>query len=59
MVVTPANTAPTAVNDTYSTNEDTVLSVPAPGVLTNDTDPDASDTRTTVLVAGPTRLRAR
>ena len=27
-------------------HEDTVLSAPAPGVLTNDTDPDAGDTRT-------------
>ena len=52
--MTPANTAPTAVNDTYTTDEDTVLTVAAPGVLSNDTDPDASDTRTTVLVAGPT-----
>jgi len=35
-----ANRAPVASNDSYSTNEDTPLSVPAPGVLANDNDPD-------------------
>ena len=35
-----------------TTNEDTVLSVPAAGVLTNDTDPDAGDTKTVVAVNG-------
>src|SRR5262249_39177601 len=39
--------------DGYTTNEDTPLSVPAPGVLDNDTDPDAGDTLTAVLVSGP------
>jgi large repetitive protein len=48
-----ANSAPTAVADSYSTNEDTVLIVPAPGVLANDTDPDSGDTLTAVLVSGP------
>lgn len=33
-----ANTAPVANPDSYSTNEDTPLVVPAPGVLGNDTD---------------------
>ena len=36
----PGNTAPVAVNDEGSTNEDTVLSGAAPGVLANDTDAD-------------------
>jgi VCBS repeat-containing protein len=37
-----ANDAPVAVDDAYSTNEDTPLTVnAATGVLTNDTDPDA------------------
>ncbi|MFA5309024.1 MAG: Ig-like domain-containing protein, partial [Dehalococcoidales bacterium] len=44
----PANTAPVAVNDTYNTNKDTALIVPAPGVLANDTDANG-DTLTTVL----------
>jgi VCBS repeat-containing protein len=32
------NTPPVAVGDTYNTNEDTTLTMPAPGVLANDTD---------------------
>jgi VCBS repeat-containing protein len=39
--VTGVNDAPDATDDAYSTDEDTVLTVPAgTGVLTNDTDPD-------------------
>ena len=34
------NQAPTAVNDAYTTAEDTALTVPASGILTNDTDPE-------------------
>ncbi len=34
------NLAPIAVDDSYLTNEDTVLSVLAPGVLSNDSDPN-------------------
>ena len=41
--------APVANADSYTTNEDTPLVVPANGVLTNDTDPDAGDTLTAVL----------
>ena len=51
--VTNTNDAPVAVNDSYSTNEDTLLSVDAPGVLANDTDIDPSDTRTALLVSNP------
>jgi VCBS repeat-containing protein len=36
------NKAPLARSDDYSTNEDVVLSVPAPGVLANDSDPDGN-----------------
>jgi VCBS repeat-containing protein len=43
---------PTALNDAYSTNEDTPLSVAAPGVLANDVDAD-HDPLTAVLVGGP------
>src|SRR5207237_2060776 len=56
MTVTAVNDAPVAANDAYSMNEDTKLTIAAPGVLANDTDVDGSDTRTAVLVAasGPT-----
>ncbi|MFZ9862582.1 MAG: tandem-95 repeat protein, partial [Gemmataceae bacterium] len=40
ITVNPVNDAPVAVNDSYSTNEDTTLDVPVPGVLLNDTDVD-------------------
>ena len=48
----PPNSAPTAGNDTFSTAEDSALTVPAPGVLGNDSDPDG-DPLTATLVAGP------
>lgn len=44
-------TPPTAVADTYATNEDTTLTVAAPGVLSNDTDPE-NNALTAVLVSG-------
>jgi uncharacterized repeat protein (TIGR01451 family) len=47
--VTLANTPPVANPDTYSVNQDTTLTVAAPGVLGNDTDPDG-DTLHAVLV---------
>jgi VCBS repeat-containing protein len=53
ITVTPVNDPPAAVNDAYTTAEDTVLAPSAPGVLGNDTDPDG-DTLTTTLGAGPT-----
>src|SRR5207253_2672264 len=41
ITVLAPNTAPMALNDAYSVNEDAVLAVPAiSGVLTNDTDAD-------------------
>jgi len=49
----PDNAAPVAVDDAYEMDEDTVLTINAPGVLNNDTDADG-DTLTAVLVAGPT-----
>ena len=51
LTVTPVNAAPVAVADSYSTNEDTTLTVPVTGVLGNDTDAD-SDPLTAVLVTG-------
>jgi Bacterial cadherin-like domain len=52
-VQTVCNQPPTAVDDTYSTDEDMPLSAAAPGVLGNDSDPDAGDTITAVLASGP------
>ena len=40
---TVPNTAPTAEDDTYSTDEDQVLEVEAPGVLDNDTDAESDE----------------
>src|SRR5207253_70475 len=50
--VTAVNDAPVASNDSYSTNEETPLTVTAPGVLGNDSDVDA-DTLHVVLIDGP------
>ena len=52
ITVTAVNDAPTAVDDSGSTDEDTPLSVVAPGVLANDTDVDAGDTKTVVQLNG-------
>ena len=39
-VIAPGNNVPTALDDNYNTDQDTPLSVAAPGVLGNDSDPD-------------------
>src|SRR5207244_6774953 len=52
LTVTAVNDAPVAVADSYSTNEDTALTVAAPRVLGNDSDVDSASI-TAVLVAGP------
>ena len=52
ITVNEVNTAPTAGDNSYSTDEDTTLNVPAPGVLGNDTDPDG-DSLNAVLQSGP------
>jgi hypothetical protein len=49
----PANQPPAAQPDAYSISAGTTLDVPAPGVLTNDTDPDG-DQLTAQLVTPPT-----
>ncbi len=51
--VTPVNDLPLVSDDEYSTIEDTLLDVTAPGVLANDLDPDF-DTVSSVLVILPT-----
>src|SRR5207249_7806342 len=53
VTVNAVNDAPVANNDSYSTNEDTALTVAAPGVLANDTDIDG-DALTAAVVSGPT-----
>src|SRR5439155_6454692 len=40
LTITAVNDAPGAVNDTYTTNEDTPLTVSVPGVFGNDIDVD-------------------
>ena len=50
---TPPNTPPVAVNDSYTAAEDTPLTVAAPGVLSNDTDANAGDTKSALLVSQP------
>src|SRR5437879_3671379 len=49
LTISPVNDPPVAVNDSYSTNEDTPLTVPAVGVLGNDRDVDG-DPLSAVLV---------
>src|SRR5439155_2158427 len=49
---TPGNDPPVAINDSYTTPEDTALNIPASGVLSNDTDAD-NDPLTVLLVSGP------
>lgn len=51
IIVTPVNDPPVANNDFYSTNEDTPLNIGAPGVQSNDYDPDGT-TLTSTIVTG-------
>ncbi|NTV65085.1 MAG: tandem-95 repeat protein, partial [Oscillochloris sp.] len=53
ITVNDVNDAPVAANDSFSTDRNTPLSVPAKGVLSNDTDIDSS-TLSALLVSGPT-----
>ncbi|MCH8292918.1 tandem-95 repeat protein [Candidatus Poribacteria bacterium] len=52
ITVISVNDAPVAVDDADSVDEDNILTVAAPGVLTNDTDVDG-DALTAVWVSGP------
>jgi VCBS repeat-containing protein len=49
ITVNPVNDAPVVLNDNYATDEDTLLSIPALGVLANDSDVDG-DSLTSILV---------
>jgi len=57
ITVTAPNDPPQAVQDAYTTAEDTLLTVTAPGVLANDTDPE-EDPLTVSLVTGPAHAAA-
>ncbi|WP_254510007.1 tandem-95 repeat protein [Anatilimnocola floriformis] len=50
--IAPINDPPVAVNDEYTTPEDTELLVDIPGVILNDVDPDSTNL-TTTLVSPP------
>jgi VCBS repeat-containing protein len=50
--VISTNTAPVTNDDSFSTNEDTLLSIAAPGVIANDTDADGN-TLTASIVSLP------
>ena len=52
IAVSAVNDAPVAANNSYTKNEDATLTIAAPGVLGNDTDPDGNPL-TAILVAGP------
>jgi VCBS repeat-containing protein len=52
ITVNAVNDAPTAGEDAYSTDEDTALTIAAPGVLSNDTDPEG-DAMSAILGTGP------
>ena len=52
ITIRAVNNAPVAVNDSYTVGQDTLLNVPAAGVLANDTDVEGN-ALTAVLVAGP------
>jgi VCBS repeat-containing protein len=52
LTVAAVNDAPVGVVDNYTTDEDTALTIPAPGVLANDTDIDSIDL-SAILVSGP------
>jgi hypothetical protein len=53
LTVTSANRPPVATNDAYAAQAGSTLTVPSPGVLSNDTDPDGGSL-TTVLTSGTT-----
>jgi VCBS repeat-containing protein len=52
VLLNTTNRAPATAGEAYATDEDTALTVGAPGVLENDSDPDG-DTQTAAVVSGP------
>jgi hypothetical protein len=53
LTVNSSNHAPIAINDSYSTNENTALTISSPGILANDTDADL-DPLSVALYVPPT-----
>jgi VCBS repeat-containing protein len=54
ITITPVDDAPVAINDAYVVSEGGTLTIPAPGVLGNDTDADSpAASLSAVLVSGP------
>jgi large repetitive protein len=53
IAINPVNDTPVAVADSYSVDEDQVLTVAAPGLLGNDSDVDAGTTLTAMIVGQP------
>jgi VCBS repeat-containing protein len=53
IIVQALNDPPIAVDDSYTTAEDTPLSVAAPGVLGNDTDPDSPPSSLSAQLVSP------
>jgi VCBS repeat-containing protein len=53
ITISSVNDAPVAANDSYTTPEDSILTVSAPGVLANDSDVEG-DPLSAVLVSSPT-----
>jgi uncharacterized repeat protein (TIGR01451 family) len=51
VIITINNHPPVAANDAYTLTEDVPLSVAAPGLLANDSDPDSNTLTTTVVTA--------
>ena len=56
-VVDAENQAPVALNDSFAVDEDNALTVTAPGVLSNDSDPDL-DPITAVIATGPANAQS-
>ena len=53
-----ANSPPVAVGDFYGVDQLAALNEAAPGVLVNDSDPDAGTTLTAALLTGPSHARS-
>ena len=53
-----ANSPPVAVGDFYGVDQLAALNEAAPGVLVNDSDPDAGNTLTAALLTGPSHARS-
>ncbi len=59
LTINPTNDAPFGNSDSYATNEDTLLTISAPGILANDSDIDLpADTLSAVRVSATSTLGA-